>query len=76
MYTFFYLLKLNFTLLHFNFMMQTKQELLDSLSICVKRGTFIDYKKFLQQFEKGYRAKIEKKTGFKQQTMYDWLISI
>lgn len=63
--------------------MQTKEEMLNSLPICIKRGPYIDYKKFpetvemvlkiLQNYEKGDIAKIVKKTGFKQRTMYDWL---
>lgn len=73
-------------ILHHYLFMQTKQELLDSLSICIKRGPYIDYKKFpetvevvltvLRNYEKGDIAKIVKKTGFKERTMYDWLSRI
>ena len=63
--------------------MQSKEEIFDSISICIKRGPYIEYKKFpetvekvlaiLRNYEEGDIDKITKKTGFKRRTMYDWL---
>ena len=66
--------------------MQSKQEIFDSIPICIKRGPYIEYKKFpdtvdkvlfiLRNYEAGDIDKITKKTGFKRRTMYDWLSRI
>ena len=57
--------------------MQSKQEIFDSIPICIKRGPYIEYKKFpdtvekvlfiLRNYEAGDIDKITKKMALKEE---------
>ena len=60
-----------------------KNELFESIPQCIKRGPYISYKnypdavdkilKIFSNYIEGDVAKIAKKTGFKERTLYKWL---
>lgn len=66
--------------------MEDRTKLLESLSLCIKRGPYIKYKNFpetvekvikiLKMGQKGDVAIICQKTGFKERTVYNWLKKI
>lgn len=49
--------------------MQTKQDIFDSISICIKRGPYIDYSKHPETVEKVLFIL----RNYEERTMYDWL---
>ena len=66
--------------------MDRRAELLDSLSVCIKRGPYIKYKNYpetvekvveiLKLYNKGDVAIICERTGFKERTVFHWLEKI